>query len=155
MTTRRQPLPARAAGDAPSAAAGRDDRTEQVLARSREIREWGRRYVQAARELVAVTRRWPGASAGSLPIAQDPADRLVDAREQIECSRQARARLAVLAADLVQTEEAIARIHDQMAGRDSRRAAQYRRVADDARRAACRAREIQHNADTPGPWRTS
>jgi hypothetical protein len=152
MTTRRQALPARAAGNDRSAAAARDDRTEQVLARSREIREKGSRYVQTARERVAVTRRWPGASTGSFPIVQDPADRLIDASEQIECSKQARARLAALAADLVQTEEAIARIHDQMAGRDSQRAAQYRRAADDARRAACRAREIQHNADTPGPW---
>jgi hypothetical protein len=146
MTTTRQPLPAEAAGD---------DRTEQVLARSREIREKGRRYLQAARERVAVVRRWPAASASSRPIAQDPAERLIDASEQIECSRQARARLATLAAELVQTEEAIARIHDQMASRDSRRAAQYRRVADDARRAACRAREIQHNADAPGAWGTS
>jgi hypothetical protein len=148
MATRRKPPAAKAAGYDLPAAAGRDDRTEQALARSREIREKGRRQIQAARERVATARR-PGPNAGYGPIAQDPSAGLTDAREQIERSRQARADLAALAARLVHTEETVAHIHDEMARRDSRRAAQYRRAAEDARQAACRAREIQSNAAGP------
>lgn len=152
MATRRQPPPARAAGDDPPAAASRDDRTEQALAPSREIREQGKRKVQAARERVAAVRRqWSGPSVRAWPVAQDPPARLPGVREQIERSRQARARLAGLAAMLVQTEETVAHIHDQMAGRDPRRAIQYRQAAAGARQAACRAREIQRNAAEADP----
>lgn len=152
MATRRQPPPAPAAGNDPPAAAGRDDRTERALARSREIREQGNRHVQAARECVAtVRRRRPGPNAGSWPGAQDLAVRLVDACEQIERSRQARANLAALAAQLVQTEEAIARLQDKMAVRDSRHAARYRQAADDARQAARRVREILASAAGSDP----
>lgn len=146
MTIRPQP-PAAEAGDDQPAAAGPDDSTEQALARSREIRKKGTRQIQAARERVATARRQrsgPGERSG--PVVRDSAARLNGADEQIERSRQARARLADLAADLVETEETVAQIHDEMAGRDSRRAAQYRRAADDARQAARRAREIQRNA---------
>jgi hypothetical protein len=147
MATRPQPPPAKAAGDDPPAAAGRDDRTEQVLARSREIREKGRAQLQAARlHIAAAQGRRAGPSAGSRPAVPDPPARLIDAREQIERCRQARARLAALAAEVVQTEEAVAHIHDQMAARDSRHAAQYRRAADDARHAACFARAVQRTA---------
>lgn len=149
MATRRKPPPAKAAGDDSPAAAGRDDSTGQALARSREIREQGGRQIQAARERVATARRGP--SARSWPIAPDSAAPLTDAREQVERSRQARADLAALAARLVRTEETVAHIHDEMAVRDPRRAAQYRRAAEDARRAARRAREIQRDAAGSDP----
>ena len=149
MATRHQPLPA-VAGDEPPAAAGRDDSTEQALARSRGIRERGNRQIQAAQERVAAARnRRDGPGPRSGPVAKDPMDRVaevLDASEEIERSRQARVRLAKLAGELVKTEETVAHIHDEMANRDSGNAAQYRRAADDARRAACRAREIQRNA---------
>jgi hypothetical protein len=148
MATRRKPPPAKAAGDDPPAAAGRDDRTEQALARSREIREKGRPQIQAAREHVATARRRrAGPSVGSLPVVQDQAVGLFDVSEQIERSMQARARLAAVAGEQVQTEEAVANVHDGLAVRDSRRAAQYRQAADDARQAALRAREIQVNVE--------
>jgi hypothetical protein len=147
MATRRQP-PGRAAGDDPPVAAGRDDSTEQALARSRAIRKQGDRQMQASREYLAATRR-SGPGAGPRSSAQDPAARLIDAGEQIERSRQARANLAALAAKLVQTEEAAARLHDKIADRDPPHAAEYRRAAEDARQAADRAREIQRDAD-PG-----
>ena len=150
MTTRPQPPPAAAARDDPPAA-GRDDRTEQALARSRAIRQKGNRQIQAAREHAAAARRRGGPNARSGPAAQDPAARLLDAGEQIERARQARARLAALAAKLVRTEETIAHIHDDMAERDSPHAAQYRRAADDARQAAARARDIQRDATGPDP----
>jgi hypothetical protein len=150
MAARRTPPPAKAAGDDLPAAAGRDDRTEQALARSREIREKGTRQIQAARERAATARR-PGPNARSGPIAPDPPARLTDARHQVERSRQARADLAALAARLAQTEETVAHIHDEMARRDSRRAARYRRAAEDARQAARRAREIQSNAAGSDP----
>ena len=150
MATRPQPPNVAAAGDNPRAAAGRDDRTEQALVRSREIREKGNRQIQAVREHVATVRRvGPGARSG--PAAQDPAARHLDVGEEIERSRQARAHLAAMAARLVRTEEAVARIHDEMASSDSGHAAQYRRAADDARQAARRAREIQRDAAESGP----
>jgi hypothetical protein len=149
MTTRPQPPPAAAARDDPPAA-GRDDSTEQALARSRAIRQKGNRQIQAAREHAAAARRRGGPNARSGPV-QESAARLIDAREQIERARQARARLAALAAKLVRTEETIAHIHDDMAARDSPHAAQYRRVADDARQAAARARDIQRDATGPDP----
>lgn len=152
MATRRKPPPANAAGDDPPVTAGLDDRTEQALARSREIREKGRPQMQAARERVAAARgRRAGPKVRSLPVVQEPAVGLVDASEQIERSMQARARLAAVAADLVQTEEAVAHVHDKLALHDSRRAAQYRRTADDARQAARRAREIQAKAARSDP----
>jgi hypothetical protein len=151
MATRRKPPPAKAAAEDPPAAAGRDDRTEQALARSREIREKGRPQIQAAREHVATARRLrAGPSVRSLPSVQDQAVGLFDASEQIERSMQARARLAAVAGELVQTEEAVANVHDGLAVRDSRRA-QYPQAADDARQAARRAREIQVNAARSDP----
>jgi uncharacterized membrane protein YccC len=151
MATTRQAPPA-AAGDDPPAAAGPDDSTEQALARSRRIREQGYRHIQAVREHVATVRRQrSGPSAGSGPVAQDPAARFLDVGEEIERSRRARARLAELAAQLVQTEETVAHIHDEMADRDPGRAAQYRRAADDARQAARRAHEIQRDAAESDP----
>lgn len=152
MENKDRPLPASAAGDNPPAA-GRDDSTGQALARSREIRGKARLQIQAARECVAAARRrrsGPGAT-DSWPIAPDPVARRIGAGEEIERAKQARARLAALAARLVQTEETVARIHEEMAGRDSRRAAQYLRAADDARQAACFAREIQCNAAGTDP----
>lgn len=152
MATRDQPPPAAAPRDNPPPAAGPDDSTEQTLARSREIREQGRRQIRAAREGVAAWRRRSGLSAtDSWPVARDLAAGLVDVGEEIERSRQSRARLAALAGRLVQTEETVARIHDEMAGRDSPRAAQYRRAAEDARQAAQRAREIQRKAARSDP----
>jgi chromosome segregation ATPase len=151
MATRPQPPNAAAAEDESRAATGRDDRTEQALARSREIREQTNRQIQEVREQAATARKRPDTVASSWPAAQDSATRLLSASEEIERSRQARARLAELAARLVQTEETVAHIHDEMAGRDSGRAAQYRRAADDARQAACRAREIQRNAAGSDP----
>ena len=149
MATTRQPPPA-AAGDDPPAAAGRDDSTEEALARSHGIRKKGNRQIQAAREHVAASRRrrlGPGAGSGS--VARAPAAMFLDVGEEIERSRQTRARLAELAGRLVRTEETVARIHEEMAGHDSWRAAQYRRAADDARQAARRVREIQRNAAGP------
>ena len=146
MATRHQPPSARVAGDDPPAAAGRDDSTAQALARSREIREQGRLLIEQARDRVAAARRRsdPGAVPG--PAARDSAAGFIGAGEQVERSQQSRARLAELAGELVRTEETVAHIHDEMAARDSGRAAQYRRAAEDARQAACRAREIQRNA---------
>ena len=130
MAIRDQPPPAAAGGDDSPAAAGRDDSTEQALARSRGIREQVYRQIQAVREHMATARRQrSGLSAGSWPIAPDPAARPIGTGEQIERSRQARARLASLAAKLVQTEQAVARIQGEMAGRGSRRAAPDRRAA--------------------------
>ena len=146
MAIRHEPPSAAAAGDDAPAAAGRDDRTEQALARSREIREEGNRQVQAAREYVATVRKRPGTGVRFWPAAQDSAAPPLSVSEEVERSRQARARLAELAAKLVQTEETVAHIHDEMAGRDARRAAQYRRAADDARQVARRVREFQRNA---------
>ena len=152
MITRPQPPPAATAGDDPPAAARRDDDTEQALARSREIRKQANRQIQEVRELVATVRRRRGdPSARSGPAAQEPAARLLDVREEIERSSRARARLIELAAKLVQTEETVAHIHDEMADRDSGRAAQYRQAAGDARQAARRAREIQRNAARQAP----
>jgi hypothetical protein len=54
-----------------------------------------------------------------LPVVQDQAVGLFDASEQIERSTQARARLAAVAGELVQTEEAVANVHDELAVRDS------------------------------------
>ena len=150
MATRPQ-SPRAAAGDDPPAAAGPDDSTAQALARSREIRQKGNRQIQAVRERAAARRRRGGPGPRSRPTAPDQAARFLDVGQEIERSRQARARLAEPAGELVQTEEAVARIHDEMAGRDSPRAAAYRRAADDARRAARRAREIQRNAAGSGP----
>ena len=151
MAIRPQPPSARAAGDDPPAAAGRDDWIEQALARSREIRARGARQLQATRRRLAAVRRRPGQSAGSGLMAQDPVIRLDGTREQIERSRQARAQVAALAARLVQTEESVADVHDQMARRDPRRAAQYRQTAEEARQAARRAREIQRHAAGSDP----
>lgn len=139
------PPPARAAAD-PPAAPGQDDRAEQALARSRELRKKGRLLIQEARERAAAARR-PGPGAGPWPAAQPPAARLTGAGGQIERSRQARAHLAEVAAKLAQAQQALARIHDEMADRDPGRAAQYRRAAGDARQAV---RDIQHNAGS-GP----
>lgn len=141
MATRPHPPPA--AND-PPAAAGREDSTGQALARSREIRQKGNRQIQAGRERAAA-RRWGGPGPRSGPAAQDPAARFPGVGEEIECSRQARVRLAVLGARPVQPEEAAVRIHDEMAGRDSRDAAACRRAVGDARRAARHAREIQRD----------
>lgn len=151
MATRHQPPPAAPAGDDPPAAAGRDDSIGQALARSREIRQKGSRQIQAVRERAAARRRQrsgPGSGSGSGGPA--PAARVLDVGQEIERSRQARARLAELAGRLVRTEETAAHIHDEMASRDSGHAAAYRRAADDARRAARRAREIQREAAEPG-----
>ena len=151
MATRDQPPPASAAGDDAPAAADRDDRAEQALARSRELRKQGRLLVEEAQERMAAAQRRSGPSARSRPNDQEPAARLLDADDQIERSRQARAHLAEVATKLVQAEEAVARIHDQMAGRDSGNAAQYRRTADHARQAPRRARDIQRDAAGSGP----
>lgn len=149
MASRHQPPPA-TAGAYPPAGVGPDDRTRQALARSREIRQKGNRQMQAARERVAAVRRpWNGPGARPGPAVQDPVAVVLNVGEEIERARQARARLAEMAAELVQTEESVARIHDEMADRDSRRAAQYRRAAGDARQAARRAREIQRDATEP------
>lgn len=144
MATRRQPP----RDDPP--AVGRDERIDQALAWSRHIREQGNRQIQTAQEYVATVRRHaPGAGSG--PSGQDPAARLIDAGEQIERSRQARANLAALAAKVVQTEETAARLHDKLADQGSAHAARYRLAAEDARQAACRAREIQRHAADPDP----
>jgi hypothetical protein len=151
MATRDRPPPAAAAGDDQPAAAGRDEGTEQALARSRGIREQANRRIQAAREHLATARRRRfGPSAGSWPAAQVPAAQPAGGDEEIERSRRARARLAEMAATLAESEQTVVRIHDEMARRDSRHAAQYRRTADDARQAARRARDNQRDAD-PGP----
>ncbi len=87
--TIRQLKPVKAARDDPPAAADRDERIEQALARSCEIRETGRRLIEEARERVAAVRRLqPDTSADSSPIARDTAAPLIDADEQIERSRQ-------------------------------------------------------------------
>jgi hypothetical protein len=66
--------------------------------------------------------------------------------QQIGYAKATRVRLASLAAELADTEDNVARVHDQLAADDPENAARYRRVADDARQAACRAREFQRNA---------
>lgn len=145
MAARRQPP----RGE-PPAVAGPDERTELALAWSRHLREQGNRQMQAAREYVAAMRRRdPGVR--SSPSGHHLAARLIDAGTQAERFRQARASLAALAARLVQTEEAAARLHDKLAGQDSPHAAQYRQAAEDARQAARRAREIQRQAAGPDP----
>jgi len=149
MPFTRQPPNAAATGDDPPAAAGPDDTIEHALARSREIRQKGNRQVQVARDHVAAALRRRGSpGARSRAVVPNPVAWAIDADEEIGRARQARARLAELAAKLVRTEETVAHIHDEMADRDSGRAAQYRRVADDARHAARRAREIQRNAES-------
>lgn len=112
----------------------------------------------AGRERAAARRRRGGPGPGYGPTAQDLAARFPGVGAEIERSRQARVRLAVLAARLVQPQQAAVRIHDEMAGRDSRDAAACRRAAGDARgaagdarRAARRAREIQRDGSArPG-----
>lgn len=142
MAARRQPPNAAAAGDDPPAAAGRDGSIEQALARSREIRNKGYRQMQAAWAPTPTMRRsGPGVMSGS--VAQDSAAGLISVDEEIERTRQARARLAAVAGDLAQTEENVACVHERMARRGSPRAAQHLRAAGHARQAARRAREIQ------------
>jgi len=65
---------------------------------------------------------------------------------QAEAAKAARAHLAALAADLATHEDNVARVHDQLAAEDPGNAPRYRRIADEARHAAHRAREFQRTA---------
>jgi hypothetical protein len=78
-----------------------------------------------------------------LPSAGEPAARAVDLDRQIQLVKNSRARLAQIAADLAETEDTVAGIHDRLADSDPQHAGQYRQAADNARMAARRAREIQ------------
>lgn len=54
-----------------------------------------------------------------------------------------RERLAVTAANLAATEDEVARVHDALAALRPSRSGEYRRVADEARQGALRARLIK------------
>ena len=151
MATNDQRPPARATHDDPVASAGRDDRTRAALARSRELRERSQQLIAKAQHIVPAAmpmsraRRRAGTGSG-LRVGGQPRSRSTTLDQQIEYARATRARLATLAADLADTEDNVARVHDQLATEDPGNAARYRKAADEARRAASRAREFQRNA---------
>ena len=58
-------------------------------------------------------------------------------------SAMLRARIAASAGDLARTEEEMARVHDELAVRRAGHSAEYQRIADEARRAARRAHDIE------------
>ena len=151
MATSDQQLPARAAKDAPVTYTGRDDRTQEALARSRELRSRSQQLLAKAQriapaaEATSSARRQAGTGSGPRPGGQRrPRTTTLD--QQIEHAKATRVRLASLAAELANTEDNVARVHDQLAADDPANAARYRKAADEARQAACRAREFQRNA---------
>lgn len=151
MATSDQQPPARAAHDNPVSSTDRDERTEEALARSRELRTRSRQLLAKAHhtappaEAPSRARRQPGTGSGPPPGGQPlPVTTALD--QQIEFARSTRARLAALAAELANTEDHVARVHDQLATEDPEHAARYRKAADEARQAARRAREFQRNA---------
>lgn len=151
MAPGREHPPAGAAGQDP-AAAGRNDRSREALARSGELRARSQRLLARSQRLTqpgAVGSRPPrrtGAVGAPQLTGQHPRRLTWDLDEQVERARSTRARLAALAADLIATEETVAYLHDQLAAKDPKNAARYRRAADDARQAVHRIREFQCNA---------
>jgi hypothetical protein len=149
MTASDQQPPARVAHDAP-VTARRDDRTQQALARSRELRARSRQLLGRAQRItpaaaaVSRDRRDTGTGSGPRPGGQ-PRRRTTTLDQQVEYAKAIRARLAALATELAATEDNVAYVHDQLAAGNPENAARYRRAADEARRAACRAREFQRN----------
>jgi hypothetical protein len=139
------------------AAAGRGDRSGEALARSRELRARSQRLLARSQHLTRAHAAESGPPrradpAEGPPLAgQQPRRFTRDLEEQVEQARTTRARLAALAADLVATEETVAYLHDQLAARDPRNAARYRRAAEEARRAVRRIRDYQRNAAGAGP----
>ena len=149
MTTSNQQPPAGAAHDDLVATTGCDERTLEALARSRELRArshqlLGRGQTIAPAAAVTSRARRQAGTGGGLPGGQPPL-RITALDQQVEYAKVTRARLAALAAELAATEDRVAYVHDQLAAEDPENAARYRRVADDARRAARRAREFQGN----------
>lgn len=151
MATSDQRPPARAAQDSPVTFPGRDQGTQDALARSRELRAHSQQLLARAQTIAPAPRRAhrrAGTGSGPRPGGQQLT---ATSDEQVEYARAARARLAALAAELADTEDRVARVHDRLAAEDPANAARYRRAADEARRAARRAREFQRNATAP-PW---
>ena len=65
-----------------------------------------------------------------------------DPSELIQHATALRKRIAATAADLARIEEEVARVHDELAAGQSSNSSEYRRAADQARK-ALRAREIE------------
>jgi hypothetical protein len=82
-------------------------------------------------------RRLPHGETGFIPLAPLP-----DLRESIDRALALRWQAVAAIASFAATEEKIARLHEDLAARWPARAKEYRRVADVARTAAQRAREI-------------
>lgn len=142
------------------AAAGRGDRSGEALARSRELRARSQQLLARSQHLTQAHAAGSGpprrAGPAEDPPLAGPQPRpfirdLEEQVEQVEQARTTRARLAALAADLAATEETVAYLHDQLAARDPRNAARYRRAAEEARRAVRRIRDYQRNAAEAGP----
>jgi hypothetical protein len=143
------PQPAATAAQAdPATARGCDDRAEQALAHSRELRARSHQLLAKADRIAPAAaaasraRLRAGAGNGPRPGGQQRGP-TTDLYEQVEYAKTARARLARLAADLANTEDYVAHVHDQLAIQDPGNAARYQRAADEARQAARRAREFQ------------
>ncbi len=66
-----------------------------------------------------------------------------DLREQIERAKALRKRMAELAALLAATEDKVAQVHEDLAAHSPQRESEYRRTAEEARKAADHARKVQ------------
>lgn len=142
------PQPTATAAQADQATAGGcDDRAEQALAHSRELRARSHQLLAKADRIApaaaAASRARLRAGTGNGPRPGGQRGPTTDLYEQVEYAKTARARLARLAADLANTEDYVAHVHDQLAIQDPGNAARYQRAADEARQAARRAREFQ------------
>jgi hypothetical protein len=139
------PQPAATAAQADQATAeGCDDKTEQALAHSRELRARSHQLLAKADRIAPASRARVRAGLGNGPRpGGQQRGPTTDLYEQVEYAKTARARLARLAADLADTEDYVAHVHDQLAIQDPGNAARYQRAADEARQAARRAREFQ------------
>jgi hypothetical protein len=159
MTAGQHEPPDGAARDDPPTSEGPDDRTVEALARSHELRARSRRLLAKGRHLgqataahrPATARRERQAGGGSTgrPSGQEPPGLTADLDEQVKHAKALRVRLVALAADLAETEEAVAHAHDQLAIRDPKNAVRYGRAAGVARQAARHLREFLRNATQP------
>jgi hypothetical protein len=115
-------------------------RAEQAVKHARAILDASRDRVRRAE---AVLLRAEAQAAGSLELGdRRPAPPAAGVTGMAGRSSALRERTAAAAAQLARCEEITARVHDDLASRDPGNP-QYRRLADEARRAARWAREME------------
>lgn len=124
------------------------EREARLHERERRADEREARLAQWARELGTAARGRRDSAYQNLRRPRTAVDISQGLKGRSEASerhaRDLRRRVAAAAADLVATEEEIARVHDVLASARPGNCDEFRRIAANARKAAHRAREIEH-----------